>query len=474
MFMKLKVKLLVLFSVFFVAGIVAVLFYIDSKIMKFQTNPKKNYHNYCAGCHGSNLEKFTNRKWVYGNSYQQIAHSIREGIINDGMPAFRATFTDQEITDLANYIVLKIERKTKRELKDGANLKKTIKSEELNFKVETYISGLEIPWAMAFLPGGEMLITERSGILYKAGRKNDLQKIEGLPRIKASGQGGLLDIKLHSNYQQTEWIYIAYSKPHKDTAGLATTAVIRAKLNGNTLEQVEEIFEALPYSHSTRHFGARIEFDGEGFLYIAIGDRGNEAQNPQSLENHLGKVHRLHDDGRIPADNPFVNVEGAIASIFTYGHRNIQGMVIHPETGQLWTHEHGPRGGDEVNILEKSKNYGWPVISHGVNYNGTIITELNQKEGMETPLHYWVPSIAPSGATFVNHKRYKGWQGDLLVGSLRFKYLHRLKIEGGKIVKEESLLKEIGRVRDVRMSPDGFLYIAVEQPGKIYRIVPMD
>ncbi|CAM3902657.1 Glucose/Sorbosone dehydrogenase domain-containing protein [Pontibacter korlensis] len=291
----------------------------------------------------------------------------------------------------------------------------------------------------------------------------------------AQGQGGLLDVELHPNFEQNSIIYLSYSA-FKEEGGktLSTTAVMRAQLQGNQLTNQKVIFEALPYSTTRHHYGSRLEFDRNGNLYLSVGDRGNHDENPQSLQRHAGKVHRIKDDGSIPSDNPFVNKSGAVASTFSYGHRNIQGMVLHPQTGVLWTHEHGPRGGDEVNITEKANNYGWPAISYGINYNGTILTKLKEKEGMEQPLHYWDPSIAPSGMAFVTGNRYKGWEGDLMVGSLRFEYLARLKMEGNKITGEEKLLEDIGRVREVKMSPDGYLYVAVEEPGIIYRLVPAE
>ena len=217
-----------------------------------------------------------------------------------------------------------------------------------------------------------------------------------------------------------------------------------------------------------------MEFDKDGFLYFSVGERGNHDVFPQNLDNDCGKVHRIYDDGKIPQDNPFVNKDNAKASVYSYGHRNPQGMAIEPKSGKIWTHEHGPRGGDEINIIQKSVNYGWPVISYGINYDGTVLTKNTKMKGMEQPLLYWVPSIAPCGMTFVKGGRYKGWEGDLLVGSLRFKYVNRCKIVNDKIVKEEKLLKNIGRVRSVEMSPDGYIYVSVENPGLIYRLIPLE
>ena len=215
-------------------------------------------------------------------------------------------------------------------------------------------------------------------------------------------------------------------------------------------------------------------FDPEGYLYFSVGDRGNRDENPQNLDNHCGKVHRLNADGSIPDDNPFVNQEGAMPSIYSYGHRNPQGLAIHPTTGKVWTHEHGPRGGDEVNVIRKGDNYGWPVISYGLNYDGTTFTQKTEQEGMEQPLHYWVPSIAPCGAAFVTGDRYPDWTGDFLVGSLRYEYLNRCQIENESITDEELLMENLGRLRSVAMGPDGYIYVGVEEPGAVYRLTPID
>jgi len=216
-----------------------------------------------------------------------------------------------------------------------------------------------------------------------------------------------------------------------------------------------------------------MEFDREGYLYFSVGDRGNRDRNPQTLDNHCGKIHRVNDDGSIPEDNPFAGTEGAMASIYSYGHRNPQGVIMHPETGEIWTHEHGPRGGDEINVINPGKNYGWPVISYGINYDGTIFTSSTEEEGMEQPLHYWVPSIAPCGMDFITGDRYPQWEGNLLVGSLKYQYLNMCVIKDGKVVSEEMLLKNIGRLRNVKMGPDGYIYVGVEEPGTIYRLVPV-
>jgi glucose/arabinose dehydrogenase len=305
-------------------------------------------------------------------------------------------------------------------------------------------------------------------------KEKELIEISGLPPIRVSGQGGLMELKLHPKYKENGWIYISYSYIDEQNKNAGNTAIIRAKLEGNALTNIEHIYKGYPAVTTSHHFGNRIEFDNEGYMYFSIGDRGRRDEFPQSLNNSNGKIHRLFDDGRIPPDNPFVHVKGAIKSIYSYGHRNPQGLSMHPVTGEIWESEHGPKGGDEINLIQKGQNYGWPVISYGINYDGTIFTNDTAKEGMMQPIHYYVPSIAPCGQTFVTSERYKGWENNLLIGSLRFKYLERVVIEDNKVVEQERLLEGIGRVRNVRVSPDGYIYVAIEQPGKILKIIPVE
>ncbi|MBT8281591.1 MAG: PQQ-dependent sugar dehydrogenase [Muriicola sp.] len=343
------------------------------------------------------------------------------------------------------------------------------KPEEMIVSADLIVDGLQIPWGMVFLPDGSMLITEKSGeiIHYKEGEKT---QINNVPAVYLRGQGGLLDIELHPNYEENGWIYLSYSSEEGDDKG-GNTAIARAKLEGNSLTNVEVLYKATPNTTRGQHFGSRLEFDNEGYLYFTIGERGDRDVNPQDLTRDGGKVYRINDDGSIPSDNPFVNEQGAKKAIYTYGNRNPQGMLKHPETGAIWIHEHGPRGGDEINIVKKGANYGWPVITYGINYSGTPITDQTTMEGMEQPIHYWIPSIAPSGMTFVTSDIYPEWKGDLLVGSLSFQYLERLQMDGEKVTYREELLEDIGRVRNVRQGPDGYIYVAVEGRG-IYKLVP--
>jgi glucose/arabinose dehydrogenase len=435
--------------------------------------PEENYKNYCAGCHGEKMDAFVDRKWKHGNSEQDLFKAIKVGYHDEGMPGFDSAFTDEEIKDLVDYIVTGIKNVQRYDFKEPVR-SNIFKTESLTIRLDTVMSGINIPWGMAFLPNGEMLVTERGGKIFRVTKSRVLQPVTGGPEVVAQGQGGLLDIELHPDFKNNKVVYLSYSLGKKtDTGDVATTAVMRAILNGNVLEQQQNIFEALPYSKTRHHYGSRLEFDNQGFLYITVGDRGNHFALPQSLNNHAGKTHRVKDDGTIPADNPFVNTAGAMPSIYSYGHRNAQGMVMNPTTGQIWVNEHGPRGGDEINLVQKAKNYGWPVISYGLNYDGTVLTKNTMMQNMEQPVLYWLPSIGPSGMAFVTGDRYKPWKGQLLVGSLRFKYLDLVTLKDNKVVKEEMLFKNIGRVRDVRMGPDGYIYVAVENPGVIFRLVPV-
>ncbi len=456
------------FTALLAAGLIVLLGAAKSKP---EGSPEENYKKYCASCHGNRLESFVNRNWLYGNSWREVRTSIKSGIPQDGMPAYDTTFTEKELDELTSYILRGLENFTREDFQEEKDWSGIIESEEQRFRLEEVITGLQSPWGITFLPEGDMLVTDKFGQLYRHNSREGLQEIAGAPQVITRGQGGLMDVEPHPDFSKNNWIYLTYSKP--GAGNTATTAVMRAKLNGNRLEQQTVIFEALPYLPTRHHYGSRVVFDQDGYLYVSVGDRGQREQNPQYLDNHCGKIHRLNDDGSIPKDNPFVKDEKAMASIFSYGHRNPQGLAVHPQTGRIWEHEHGPRGGDELNLIEKGKNFGWPVISYGINYNGTIFTEKTEEQGMLQPRKYWVPSIAPCGMTFVNSDRYPGWKNDLLVGSLSFKYIERVKIDGDRVTGEEPLLKNIGRIRDIQMSPDGYIYFSKEDPGVVYKIIPV-
>lgn len=328
---------------------------------------------------------------------------------------------------------------------------------------ETVVDGLSLPWAMALLPDGSLLVTLKTGELLLV-RDGEQVEVSGLPEIELIGQGGLMDVVLHPEFEQNGWLYMSYVSSEGEGRG-GNTAVMRARLQNDRLVDSQVLYKASPNTRSGRHFGSRLAFDDEGYLYFSIGDRGARDENPQDLSKDGGKVYRLHDDGRVPESNPFSGQDNAIGAIFSYGHRNPQGMARHPETGEIWIHEHGPKGGDEINILEAGKNYGWPEVTYGVNYSGTAITDQTQAAGMKGPLFHWTPSIAPSGMAFVTSDKYPDWKGSLLVGALKFAYLERLTLRDGEVAGREKLLEGIGRLRDVYQAPDGFIYVCVEGRG---------
>lgn len=340
---------------------------------------------------------------------------------------------------------------------------------KIQYDHEVIVFESQILWGFAFLPDGSMLITEKRGKLihFKDGKKLE---IIGIPQVYDHGQGGLLDIVLHPDYENNGWIYLTYSSTEGEGDG-GNTALMRAKLNNGKLTNKEVLYKASPNTTKGQHFGSRIAFDKEGYLYFSAGERGNRDENPQDITRDNGKIYRLNDDGSIPPDNPFVGKENAKEAIYSYGHRNPQGLILNPETGEIWEHEHGPKGGDEINIIKKGANYGWPLVTYGENYNGTPITDERTRPGMEDPIHYWLPSIAPSGFAYITSDKYPDLKGDILVGSLKFQYLEHLSLNGTRIVKREKLLDGLGRLRDVRQGPDGYIYASVEGTG-IVRLLP--
>jgi glucose/arabinose dehydrogenase len=336
------------------------------------------------------------------------------------------------------------------------------------FRVVTVAEGLDHPWSMAWLPNGDLLVTERAGRLrIVRGGKLLPDPVAGVPRVRAAGQGGLLDVVLHPQFATNRLVYLSFAKPNAD-ASQATTAVVRGRLENDRLVDVQEIFEAKAWANGNVHFAGRMAFDPAGFLFLTVGDRGADpnlmANHPaQSLSQHQGKMIRLHDDGRVPSDNPFVGRSGALPEIWSYGHRNLQGMAVHPQTGEVWENEHGPRGGDEVNFVRKGANYGWPVVSYGVNYDGSPYSLEPVRPGIEAARWTWVPSIATSGMLFYTGDRFPWWRGSLFIGGLVGEQLARLTLEGDRVVSEEAILVDaIGRIRDVRQGPDGYIYLAID------------
>lgn len=428
----------------------------------------------CSGCHGEQMNAFVDRQWKHGSTQKDLVKAIKHGYPDEGMPAFDAAFSDDEITGLANYILTGI-KNVNRYMIDDKPESNTFKTEKLTIRLDVIADGMSVPWGIAFLPRNELLVTDRNGKLYMVKSNKAKTEITGVPEVVAQGQGGLMDVAIDPAFTTNKFIYLSYSKPKNEGGNiLATTAIMRAKLVANKLTEQKDIFIAEPYSRTRHHYGSRLAFDEKGNLFFSVGERGNEKQNPQEIKgNDLGKIHRIKTDGNVVADNPFLKTPGVQPSIYSYGHRNPQGLAFHPRTKELWSNEHGPRGGDELNIIKAGRNYGWPVITYGINYNGKIISNISAKEGMEQPEHYWLPSIGASGLAFVSGSRYPGWEDNILSGALRFKYLNRSEMKGNKVIHEEILFKNIGRVRDVRMGPDGYIYMAVESPGTVYKLVPI-
>jgi glucose/arabinose dehydrogenase len=356
-----------------------------------------------------------------------------------------------------------------------------ITTDRHKIRVVPIAQGLDSPWSMAFLPGGEILVTERPGRLrlIRNGKLED-EPIAGLPAIQFGTHGGLMDVALHPDFVRNHWIYLAYSKSGE--RGI-TTAVARGRLDGNQLADVTDVFVADAWTRGSLNVGGRLVFDRNGMLYASIGDRGpNTEPLAQDLSNHNGTIVRLHDDGRVPVDNPFVSRSGAKPEIYSYGHRNPQGMTVHPQTGEIWASEHGPMGGDEVNIIKPGANYGWPLVSYGRKYSGEIISEVPTRAGIEAPGFYWVPSIGISGMLFYTGDRFPAWKGQLLVTGMSGRMVQRVRLAGRGQNERESMMTELRQqVRDIKQGPDGLLYVVTRQDanqtpksGMVLRIEPAE
>lgn len=345
-----------------------------------------------------------------------------------------------------------------------------VTSDEATFRVETVAEGLNQPWSLAFLPDGDRLVTERGGRLLRLS-DGEARTIEGVPEVATVNQGGLLDVALHPDFADNGWIYLSYAAAGD---GGYATRLGRARLDDDRLADFEVLFTAEPFVRGGRHFGSRIVFR-DGYLFLTAGERGNK-EHAQDLDKYHGKLIRLTLDGEIPPDNPFVDQSGARPGIYSYGHRNPQGMIVHPDTGDIWLHEHGPQGGDEVNRIRAGANYGWPLATFGENYGGGRFAPEPPLEGTVSPVHHWTPSIAPSGLALYQGDAFPAWRGDLFAGALKLTHLARLELEDGEVVAEERLLDDAGmRIRDVRNGPDGYLYLLTDgSNGKLLRLMPAD
>ncbi|MCZ6674617.1 MAG: PQQ-dependent sugar dehydrogenase [Verrucomicrobia bacterium] len=443
------------------------------------------YKQNCSACHGQNMEgglgsSLIDDVWKYGSSDEDIAKVIREGVPAMGMIAWKDVLTEKQIRAL---IILMKEQKLLAEstgiLEKVKPLGGVFSTEHHNFKLEKVTELDDILWSIAFLPDESILITQRSGKLWHLvdGKKTE---ITGMPKVRAVSQGGLLEVAPHPDYNKNGWIYLSFSEDvgaKIDDKPASMTAVVRGRIKNNKWVDEEEIFRAAPKFHTVKggHYGSRFVFKDD-YLFFSIGER-QEGEPAQDLTLPNGKVHRLYHDGRVPEGNPFYNEPGAYKSIWSYGHRNPQGLDLHPVTGELWETEHGPRGGDELNIIRPGRNYGWPIITFGMNYNGTPWTDKTHMEGMEQPVHYWLPSIATCGIDFYEGNEFPEWKHNLLATGLSAEELQRLVIEDGKVIHIETILKKQGRVRDVASGPDGLIYVSINtrdpNHGTLYKMVPL-
>ena len=453
---------------------------------------KKIYSEICANCHGIAFEggsgpSLTTGKWKYGGDDASLTKSIREGFPQAGMPAWSAALSDAEIHGLIVYIreqTASYERNHTVFAKPADST--TAQSELYPYRLETVAKNLAEPWSIAFLPDGRTLVTEKKGTLriIENGKLLE-QTVKGIPAVDTNGQAGLFDVVPHPDYARNGWIYLSFADPQKSPEGrnLALTRIIRGRLRDGALLDQETIFQAPLATYRPAggvHFGGRIAFDGQGHVFFSIGERGAK-ENAQDLSRPNGKIHRLNDDGTIPSDNPFVSTPGADRSIWSYGHRNPQGLVYDKIAGELWETEHGPRGGDELNLIRKGLNYGWPITTYGIDYNGQpfswkndsgqVIPSVTTREGIEPPITYWVPSIAVSSLNVYEGTLFPKWKGNLFAASLAAQELRRIEILNGKVVHQEIIFKGIGRLRDAVTGPDGALYVLL--PDRVSRLVPV-
>jgi len=443
---------------------------------------KQLYEAHCLSCHGENLREGLGGSLLDRSAWKRVGKTttfleyVKEGNAEMGMPSFDEALTDPEIRALEIFIEEMEQIKSRKESPVAKPDGGLFSSEAYRFALETVVEGLDIPWSVAFVTGDSMLIAERGGALrrFEAGKLSE--PVEGTPPVRARGQGGLMEVALHPDFAENGWIYLGYSDPLERDGNESMTKVVRGRIIDDQWLDEEVIWEAPErfYSSSGVHFGTRFVFR-DGYLFFGIGDRGAKDQ-AQDLSRPNGKIHRIHDDGRVPEDNPFADDTEAFPTVWTYGNRNPQGLDLHPGTGEIWESEHGPRGGDEINRIERGVNYGWPEITYGMNYGGSPITEKTSAPGMAQPKLYWTPSIAVCGMDFYEGDNlvFPEWRHDLFVGGLASEEVHRLVIEDGEVVQDEIIVADEGRVRDVTSGPDGHLYLVLNGPGRIVRLVPAE
>jgi glucose/arabinose dehydrogenase len=440
------------------------------------------YAQHCASCHGPKLEggaasSLLDEVWKFGGDDASVTASIRDGRPGTAMMPFKDILNDEQLRQLVFYIreqsgLAKGKPETKVD-PEGA----VIKSEKQTVRLEVVAKDLETPWGLAFLPDGRLLVTERPGRLRIVEKGKLLPPVSGIPEVWQVQDGGLFDVEVHPDYARNGWIYLSYAEPGPEKT--SNTVIIRGKIRDNSWVDQQVLFKGGPETYGTQnaHYGSRFTFDRQGHLFYSIGDRGRSA-DAQDLSKPAGKIHRINDDGSVPKDNPFAGQSNALGSIWSYGHRNPQGLALDPSTGNLWSSEHGPRGGDELNRIEPGKNYGWAVVSHGLEPGITT----SEQEGMVSPVVYWTPTIAPAGIVFCSSPRYPGWKNSLFVTGLGGQQLRRLEVAGGKVTHQEVVFNEYGRVRDIIVGPDNLFYVALSLPGQrlsdttvgvIVRMVPV-
>lgn len=441
-------------------------------------NIEQVYRNFCSSCHGAQMQgamgpSLADDQWLHGSSNEEIAAVIKNGVPKKGMPAWRKSLTDAQVRAL----VILIRESSHAQAPQS---KPSVGAKDLGAAGHSFAlhEVARVPgqiWSMDFLPQGTIIATTRAGKLWLIEQGKSPVALTGVPRVWHEGQGGLLEVAVHPQYERNGWIYLTLSDP---AAGGAFTKLVRGKIKDASWAEQEDIFHASQqfYTKSGVHFGSRIAFIGE-HVYFSVGDRG-QRELAQDLSYPYGKIHRLNLDGSVPKDNPFAANEShknALPSIWSYGHRNPQGIAVHPVSGELWVAEHGPRGGDEINRIEKGLNYGWPVITYGMNYDGSPMVDKTHLAGMQQPEHYWVPSIAVSEIDFYTGAHFPKWQNQLLVGSLAAQELRLVDVQGQQVVSDQLLLKGLGRIRDVANGPDGFPYLVLNNDsGDIYRLQPTD
>ena len=442
---------------------------------------EKLYEKYCIACHANEKNNLFVKEWITPKNFHNLQITIKNGISGTEMESFQNMLSDDEVFDITSYIIKNLNDSIDHAARSKENRKQNYSTEKANIKIEKVFDGNDFPefnikviWSIAFIDLNTFLFTERNGGFYKYKiEQKELTPIKNSLKVYSSEQGGLLEVKLHPKFNENKLVYLTYS-----SSSFVSSKIVldRFVLNNDSLVFVNQIFKSDEQPKPFNNLGSRLLFGESNHLYISVGDRLN-LDAPQDIYYTLGKIHRLNEDGSIPKDNPFKDENGNVLSVYTFGHRNSQGLAIQPKTNNIWAVEHGPMGGDEFNLIEKGANYGWPLASYGTNYDGSQITEKTHLEGTTQPKYYWVPSIAPGDVTFYSGKRMKVWEGDAFVTGLRAKTIIRLEVDSlNNVVHTENLLKTFARIRAIEESPDGFLYFSAElfeRPGEIYRIMPL-